>query len=133
MQSIFNSRVLRWTALALVLTFTNWISFTPRAEAALVPTAMSMVSEARASDLASVQRVLENKAVKARLSALGYSDAEIKAKVSMLSDSELHKLSTQLDSLDAGGDGVGLIIGLLVIVLLIVVIVKVADKTISIR
>lgn len=133
MQSIFTSRVLRWTALALVLTFTNLMSFTTRAEAALVPTAMSMVSEARAADLASVQKVLEHKAVKARLSALGYSDAEVKAKLSMLSDSELHKLSTQLDSLDAGGDGVGLVIGLLVIVLLVVVIVKVADKTISIR
>jgi hypothetical protein len=133
MHSLFGANILRNTALVLVLTFSTLVSFTPRAEASLVPTAMSMASEARAQDLGSIQKVLENKAVKARLSALGYSDAEIKSKLSMLSDAELHKLSTQMNALDAGGDGIGLIIGLLVIALLVVVIVKVADKTITIR
>jgi hypothetical protein len=133
MHSLFGANILRNTALVLVLTFSTLVSFTPRAEASLVPTSMSMVSEGRAQDLGSIQKMLENKAVKARLSALGYSDAEIKSKLSMLSDAELHKLSTQMNALDAGGDGVGLIIGLLVIVLLVVVIVKVSDKTITIR
>jgi len=133
MQSFFGAHLLRNTALVLVLTVSSLVSFTPRAEAALVPTQLSMVSEARAMDLASVQKVLENKEVKARLSALGYSDAEISSKLSMLSDAELHKLSTQMNALDSGGDGVGFIIGLLVVVLLVVVIVKVADKTITIR
>jgi len=133
MQSFWGAHLFRNTAFVLILTISNLVAFAPRAEAALVPTAMSMVSEARAMDLASVQKVLENKEVKARLAALGYSDAEISAKLSMLSDAELHKLATQLDSLDAGGDAMGFIIGLLVIALLVVVIVKLADKTITIR
>jgi hypothetical protein len=133
MQSFWGAHLFRNTAFVLILTISNLVAFAPRAEAALVPTAMSMVSEARAMDLASVQKVLENKEVKARLAALGYSDAEISAKLSMLSDAELHKLATQLDSLDAGGDAMGFIIGVLVIALLVVIIVKLADKTITIR
>ncbi|MDR3640717.1 MAG: PA2779 family protein [Humidesulfovibrio sp.] len=133
MQSLFGAPILRITALCLILTMSTLVTFTPRAEAALVPTSLSMVSEGRAQDLGAVQKVLENKEVKAKLVALGYSDAEISSRLSMLSDAELHKLSTQMNSLDAGGDGLGLVIGLLVIVLLVVVIVKVADKTITIR
>ena len=133
MHALFGAHLMRNTALFLILTMSTLVTFTPRAEASLVPTSMSMVSEGRAQDLGSVQKVLENKAVKARLAALGYTDAEISSKLSMLSDAELHKLSTQLNALDAGGDGLGLIIGILVVVLLVVVIIKVSDKTISIR
>lgn len=133
MHSFFGAHALRNTALLLILTFTSLVTFTPRAEAALVPTAMSMVSEGRAQDLGTIQKVLENKEVKARLSALGYSDTEIKSKLSMLSDDELHKLSTQMNALDAGGDGIGFVIGLLVIVLLVVVILKLSNKTVSIH
>ncbi|GAB6124511.1 PA2779 family protein [Humidesulfovibrio idahonensis] len=133
MHSLFGAHLMRNTALFLILTMSTLVTFTPRAEAAFVPTSLSMVSEARAQDLASVQKVLENKAVKARLSALGYTDAEISAKLSMVSDAELHKLATQMNALDAGGDGIGFIIGILVIALLVVVIVKISDKTITIR
>lgn len=132
MQSILHTTLMRHTAFILIAVM-SLFSFVPKAEASLVPTAMSMSSELRSQDLASVQKVLENKAVKARLSALGYSDAEISAKLSQVSDSELHGLASQLDALDAGGDGIGFVIGLLVIVLLVVVILKLTDKTVTIR
>lgn len=132
MQSILNTMLMRHTAFLLIAVMTLF-SFVPKAEASLVPTAMTMNAELRNQDLASVQQVLENKAVKAKLSALGYTDAEISAKLSAVSDSELHSLASQLNALDAGGDGIGLVIGLLVIVLLVVVILKLSDKTISVR
>lgn len=132
MQSILHTTLMRHTAFILIAVM-SLFSFVPKAEASLVPTAMTMSSELRSQDLASVQKVLENKAVKARLSALGYSDAEISAKLSQVSDSELHGLASQLDALDAGGDGIGIVIGLLVIVLLVVVILKLSDKTVTIR
>ncbi|HWR04963.1 MAG TPA: PA2779 family protein [Humidesulfovibrio sp.] len=132
MQSILHTTLMRHTAFILIAVM-SLFSFVPKAEASLVPTAMSMSSELRSQDLASVQKVLENKAVKARLSALGYSDAEISAKLSQVSDSELHGLASQLDALDAGGDGIGFVIGLLVIVLLVIVILKLSDKTVTIR
>ena len=132
MQSIFTTTLLRHTAFLLIAVM-SMFSFVPKAEASFVPTSMTMASELRHQDLASVQKVLENKAVKARLSALGYSDAEISAKLSAVDDSELHSLASQLNALEAGGDGLGIIIGLLVIVLLVVVILKLSDKTVTIR
>lgn len=132
MQSIFTTTLMRHTAFLLIAVM-SMFSFVPKAEASLVPTSMTMASELRAQDLASVQKVLEHKAVKARLAALGYSDAEISAKLSAVDDSELHSLASQLNALEAGGDGLGIIIGLLVIVLLVVVILKLSDKTVTIR
>ncbi|MDP2849385.1 MAG: PA2779 family protein [Humidesulfovibrio sp.] len=132
MQSILSTMIMRHTAFLLIAVMTLF-SFVPKAEASLVPTSMTMSSELRNQDLASVQKVLEHKAVKAKLSALGYSDAEISEKLSAVSDSELHSLASQLNALDAGGDGLGIIVTLLVIVLLVVVILKLTDKTISIR
>lgn len=132
MQSILSTTLMRHTAFLLIAVM-SMFSFVPKAEASLVPTSMTMASELRAQDLASVQKVLEHKAVKARLSALGYSDAEISAKLSAVDDSELHSLASQLNALEAGGDGLGIIIGLLVIALLVVVILKLSDKTVTIR
>ncbi len=132
MQSILHTTFMRHTAFVLIAVM-SLISFAPKAEAALVPTAMSMASELRGQDMDIVQKALEHKAIKGKLAALGYTDEEISAKLSAVSDSDLHSLATQLDSLDAGGDGVGFVIGLLVIVLLVVVILKLSDKTVTIR
>lgn len=132
MQTLFSTTFMRHTAFFLIMLMTT-LSFVPRAEASMVPTAMTMASETRTQDLTTVQKVLENKAVKARLSALGYTDQEITAKMSLVSDAEMHNLASQLNALDAGGDGLGILVTLLVIVLLVVVILKVSDKTVTIH
>lgn len=132
MTTLPGASVLRNTALILIM-FMTTLSFVPRAEASMVPTAMSMLSEARSQDLTTVQKVLENKAVKSRLEALGYTDQEISTKLSMVSDEELSRLASQLNALDAGGDGLGILVTLLVIVLLVVLILKLSDKTVTIR
>lgn len=132
MQSILNTMLMRHTAFVLIAVMTLF-SFVPKAEAGLVPTSMTMASELRAQDLASVQKVLEQKAVSERLAALGYSQEEVSAKLAAVDDAELHSLASQLNALEAGGDGLGIIIGLLVIVLLVVVILKLSDKTVTIR
>lgn len=132
MQTLFSTTFMRHTAFFLIMLMTT-LSFVPRAEASMVPTAMTMASETRTQDLTTVQKVLENKAVKARLSALGYTDQEISAKMSLVSDAEMHNLASQLNALDAGGDGLGILVTLLVIVLLVVVILKVSDKTVTIH
>lgn len=132
MLTLPGATVLRNTALILIM-FMTTLSFVPRAEASMVPTALSMLSESRAQDLTTVQKVLENKAVQARLSALGYTDEEISAKLSLVSDEELSRLASQLNALEAGGDGLGIVVTLLVIVLLVVLILKLSDKTVTIR
>ena len=58
------------------------ISFMPNVEASFVPSDESFSSISRQNDMATIQRTLEHKLVKERLKDLGYTDEEIKAKLS---------------------------------------------------
>lgn len=116
--------------LAVVLiVFMTVISIVPKAQAGFVPTDESVVSEMRSHDAAVVKRVLENKKVGERLKALGYSEQEVEARLSQLSDAELHRLSTKIDSLASGGI-IGAVIAILIVVLLVVLILEITDKQI---
>ncbi|HBG45884.1 MAG TPA: hypothetical protein DDW94_02740 [Deltaproteobacteria bacterium] len=87
----------------------------------------------READIARIQRVLESKLVSDRLNQAGLTQSEIDAKISKLSDQEVHSFASQLESLNPGGDGFGVVIALLVIVILVMVILKLADRKIIIR
>jgi hypothetical protein len=81
----------------------------------------SLLIATRGADLQRVQTVLESKMIQQRLEELGLTPEEINARLSQLSDAQLHQLATQLDSLMPGGDGgLGIIIALLVIAVLVV-------------
>jgi hypothetical protein len=79
-----------------------------------------------------VQQVLENRMVTKRLSELGYSQEEIKTRMSALSDEELHRVASSIKDIDVAGDGVGLVIGLLVIVALVALIFHFTDTRVTI-
>jgi hypothetical protein len=87
----------------------------------------------RDMEIEKIQRALENKIVQEKLKAFGLSEAEIKAKLSNLSDKEIHTLANASDKVLAGGDGISFVIGVLVIILLIIVILKLLNKEIIIR
>ena len=57
----------------------------------------------RMEDLATVQRVLEQDAVRDRLRALGLGEAEVAARLARLDDGELRELAARLDELAPGG------------------------------
>ena len=57
----------------------------------------------RLDDLARIQRVLEQKLVRARLADLGLAEAEVSARLARLDDAELHQLAQRLDEVQAGG------------------------------
>lgn len=99
-----------------------------KAEAAFVGSQESLSQAMVQQDAATVQRVLQNKMVRERLAALGYSPAEVESRLAQLSDADRHALATQLDNLAPAGDGVGLVIGVLLIILLIILIIKLLDK-----
>ena len=99
------------------------IAVVPHAEGAFVPSSPLTTNESqRVSDLQKVQTFLETRLVQQRLEDLGFSAVEVKEKLSMLSDQQLHNYAQQLDNLRAGGDGIGFIIGVLVIIILVIVI-----------
>jgi len=89
------------------------------AEAMYVPTAPLQHGDAasmavdRAADLATIQSALETRMVSRKLMDYGLSPEEAMARVSKLSDEQIHQLATHSDSLQAGGDGGGFLVGLL--------------------
>ncbi len=82
----------------------------------------------RAADIASIQLVLEHKAVKNRLAALGYTSSEIEKRLTRASNAEVHQLAVNMDQLTTGGDGAGLVISVLLIVLLVILILRLMDR-----
>jgi hypothetical protein len=74
--------------------------------ALLIPSDMqsaALGSEA-SSDLQIVQRHLEGKLVTQRLAELGLTAEEVQARLSDLTDEQLHQLASNLDGLQVGGD-----------------------------
>jgi hypothetical protein len=87
----------------------------------------------RGSDLQTLQRILQSKQIRQRLSDLGLTEEEIGLRLAKLTDDQIHQLATRLDSLYAGqGDGLGTIILLLVIAILVVVLLQLTGHKIII-
>lgn len=91
------------------------------------------LSSSREADMNNIQRVLESKAVRERLSELGLSTDEINSRLNKLSDADIHQFASQLDSLMPGGDFAITIISLLVIVILVLVILQMTGYKVIIK
>lgn len=96
------------------------LSIVPRAEGAFSPSeSIALNGEQRAVDLEKIQAFLETKLVSQKLQDLGFSPVEIKQRLSQMSDQQLHDYAQKIDDIRAGGDGVGIVIGVLVIIILV--------------
>ena len=67
---------------------------------------------------------LDREDVRAALTAQGLDPEEARARVASLTDAEVRQLFGQLDELPAGGDGLGVAIGVLLIVAIVLLILK---------
>ena len=90
-------------------------------------------SSTRAGDIDKIQLALENEIVQAKLRAYGLTQEEIQSKFQEMTDSQISLLAQASDDVLAGGDGLGIVIGILVVVLLVIVIIKLMNKSIVIR
>jgi hypothetical protein len=99
---------------ALTLPAPGWAMFLPAGNA----------TPDRAAELSLVQSVLESRAVAQRLVDLGVTPDEALVKVRSLSDEQVHRLAMNLDSVAAGGDGLGAVIGLLLIAVIVVIVLQ---------
>ena len=132
MRIIMHELLLRRIAILLVVSMA-FISIVPRVQAAFVPSDESFSSSMRQQDMATVKKILEQKLVQHRLKALGFSEQEVTARLDKLSDNELHRLATQLDTLTAGGDGLGVLVAILVIVGIIALVLFITGKRLVIQ
>jgi len=111
------------------------------AEAMLIPasaggpsyTGQSVPSLDRAADIAMIQKTLEAKEVQQRLMDYGLTPEETAARIDTLSDEQLHQLASNLDSVQAGGDVLGLFFGLALIALIVVLIIFLLQGRIEIK
>jgi len=126
----FKNAVLTRRIAMLLVVLMGIFSVVPRIEASFVPSEESFATSARHKDMAMVQKVLEQKLVKERLKALGYTDQEIDSRLDQLCDDELHQFATQLDSLTSGGST---LVWLLVIALVIISVLYFTNKRIVIQ
>lgn len=99
------------------------IGITPRVEAAFAPSGMIALTPAdRAADIEKIRNLLEMKVVTQRLQDLGYSAEEIKAKLSEMTDAQIHSIAQKIDDLKVGQENAFVIIAaILVIVVAIIV------------
>jgi hypothetical protein len=74
-------------------------------------------------------RILDRAEVQAQLQAFGLSVEQAKSRVAALSDAEAAQLAAQIESLPAGGDAAGALIGALLIVFLVLLITDILGLT----
>jgi len=87
--------------------------------AAVVSTQQAMSLQQRQSTVDHIQANLQRADVQQAMIEMGVDPQEALLRVGSLSDQELAELSTQIDSLPAGGDGVLALIGAVFVILLI--------------
>ena len=90
-------------------------------------------SEGRTADLDKIRTALESKLVRQKLMDYGLSPEEAVARVNRLTDEQINQLAINMDSLQAGGDGGGLLVGLLVVAILVVILLYLLQGRIVVR
>jgi len=88
---------------------------------------------ARADEIRKIQLALESEMVRAKLAAFGLTAEEVQKKLHDMDDQQVSLLAQASDDVLAGGDGIGVVIGVLLIILLVIVILKLMDKSIVIK
>lgn len=92
--------------------------FVPHVDASFSPSeAVNFSSHLRAGDTEKIRIVLENRLLTQRLQDLGYTSQEVTARLSSLSDSQIHSLAQKLDDVKVGQDSAAVIIVVLVIII----------------
>ncbi len=128
--SFMKTRFFRSITLCLIFSF-FLVAIIPQNSHAYIAAAEEVTST-RQADEATVQRILESKAVSERLASFGLTAAEVDSKVKRLSNSELHSFASNLESVSPG-QGAGAVIAVLVIVILIFVLLHVSGHRVIIE
>ena len=97
------------------------LSFVSSAPAMFIPSPYEGSGTShRETDLQKIQKLLESKLVRHKLSQFGLTAEEVEARLHQLDDEQLHQVASQIDALEAGGDSTVAWVVALVLVLVIV-------------
>ncbi len=106
--------------------------FTPAAPHESSPGSTSE-STVRKAELAKIQAALESKVVQQKLKDYGLNPEETMARINKLSDEQIHQFAMNTESLQAGGDGAEVVVGLVVLAILVVVLIYLLQHRIEIK
>jgi len=109
--------------LLLSLPSQGWAMFMPSSQTA--PT--------RQTDVITIQKALESSVVKQRLMDYGFSSEEAMSRINKLTDKEIHQFAGNLDSLQAGADGVDALIFLVLVAIIVVVVLEATGHKVIVR
>ncbi len=87
----------------------------------------------RQADLNSIQKTLETAMIKQRLADFGLSSEEAMSRINSLSDAQIHQFAENLDSLQAGADGVDTLIFLLLVAVIVVLVLELTGHHVIVR
>jgi hypothetical protein len=118
------NRFRSFVAATLIVSMTGLALPLP-ANAAMLPTE-SAVSAGVQDRIATL---LERSDVRARLQTLGVSPSDVKARVAAMTDDEAAQLAGKLDSIPAGGDAAGAIVGAAILVFIVLLITDILGLT----
>ena len=107
----------------LTLPAQGWAMFIPSSGADAI----------RKADMAAIQKTVESTVVKQRLMDYGLSSDEAMARVNKLSDEQVHQFAAQLNSLQAGADGVDALIFVLLVAIIVVLILELSGHHVVFR
>ena len=122
--------VLRILSLYLVLAVLL-LSLPSQGWAMFIPS--SQVATARQTDMITIQKTLESSVVKQRLMDYGFSSEEAMTRINKLTDKDIHLFAGNLDSLQAGADGVDALIFLVVVAIIVVVVLELTGHKVIVR
>lgn len=97
--------------------------------AALVSTDTVIAASAAEADRARVAAFMARDDVQSQMRALGVSPDEAHARVAALSDAEVSRIAGRIDTMPAGGDALGVIVGAAVLVFIVLLITDIAGLT----
>jgi len=123
----------KWITWYLVLAMFV-IGMAPRVYAGFSPSEiMSLSPVERSGEIKKIQKFLETKMVRERLKDFGFTAEEIQTRLAQMSDQQIHQIALQLDSLEVGGDALGIIIAILVIIILVIVIIQLMGHRVVVK
>jgi hypothetical protein len=86
------------------------------------------VETAREESLRRIHGLLDNQAARTQLEKMGVDRQELESKLDRLDDAELARLADRLESLNVGGDALGVVIALLLIAGLVLLIIFMMER-----
>lgn len=119
----------RWLCRLIAVAFVLTVLPVPAAQARIVSTQALSAGAAADDARARIEAVLERKEVHSQLVALGVDPKTAHDRVAALTDAEARALARHIDSMPAGGDTLGLLVGVSLFVFLVLLVTDILGFT----